>query len=101
MIVADGPLQILVAGEPLGAVPQRGLERDVLADAETDRARDSLALAARRRGAPRAQWILIGLAALFLLGGHPRPFGTIAFASLFVAALLRERQVSRAARHSP
>ncbi len=61
----------------------------------------ALALAARRRGAPRAQWILIGLAALALLGGHPRPFGTIAFASLFVAALLRERQVSQAARHSP
>jgi hypothetical protein len=61
----------------------------------------ALALVARRRGAPRAQWILIGFAALFLLGGHPRPFGTIAFASLFVAALLRERQVSQAARHSP
>jgi hypothetical protein len=51
----------------------------------------ALAVAARRMGAPRSQWILIALAALFLLGGHPAPFGTIAFGSLFLAALLRER----------
>jgi hypothetical protein len=50
----------------------------------------ALALAARRAGAPRAQWIFIGLAALFLLGGHPFPFGTLAFGSLFIAALLHE-----------
>ena len=50
----------------------------------------SLALAARRAGAPRAQWILIGLAAVFLLAGHPFPFGTVAFGCLFVAALLGE-----------
>jgi hypothetical protein len=54
----------------------------------------ALALAARRAGAPRAQWIFIGLAALFLLGGHPFPFGTLAFGSLFVAALLHEFRAS-------
>ncbi|HYM63533.1 MAG TPA: hypothetical protein VES61_02535 [Gaiellaceae bacterium] len=50
----------------------------------------ALAVAARRAGAPRAQWIFIGLAAFFLMGGHPFPFGTIAFGCLFVAAVLRE-----------
>jgi len=48
----------------------------------------ALAFAARREGAPRVQWILIGLAAFFLLGGHPFPLGTLAFGSLFAAALL-------------
>lgn len=55
----------------------------------------ALALAARRAGAPRAQWSLIGLAALFLMGGHPFPFGTLAFGCLFVAAVLREWSASR------
>ena len=50
----------------------------------------ALALAARRAGAPRREWTLIGLAAVFLLGGHPFPFGTLAFGSFFVAALLHE-----------
>ncbi len=50
----------------------------------------ALALAARRRGAPRREWILVGLAAVFLMGGHPYPFGTIAFGSFFIAALLHE-----------
>jgi hypothetical protein len=50
----------------------------------------ALALAARRQGAPRREWILIGLAAIFLLGGHPFPLGTLAFGSFFVAALLHE-----------
>jgi hypothetical protein len=49
-----------------------------------------VALAARRAGAPRAEWIFIALAGLFLMGGHPFPAGTIAFACLFVAALLHE-----------
>lgn len=49
-----------------------------------------LALAARRQGAPRREWVFIGLAALFLLGGHPFPQGTLAFGCLFVAALLNE-----------
>jgi hypothetical protein len=49
-----------------------------------------LAVVARATGAPRAQWILLGLAAFFFLLGHPAPFGTLAFGSLFVAVLLRE-----------
>jgi hypothetical protein len=57
----------------------------------------ALALAARREGAPRREWIAIGLAALFLLGGHPFPAGTLAFGSLFLAALLREMRASRPA----
>jgi hypothetical protein len=51
----------------------------------------SLALAARRSGAARSQWILVALAAIFLLGGHPFPFGTLAFGSLFVACVLVDR----------
>jgi hypothetical protein len=54
-----------------------------------------LAFVARARGAPRAEWLFIGLAAFCLLLGHPAPFGTIAFGSLFIAAVLHERQVSR------
>jgi hypothetical protein len=50
-----------------------------------------VALAARRAGAPRAEWIFIALAGVFLMGGHPFPFGTIAFGCLFIAALLHER----------
>jgi hypothetical protein len=50
----------------------------------------SLALAARRQGAPRAVWILLALAAVFLMAGHPFPGGTLAFGSLFVAALIHE-----------
>ena len=50
----------------------------------------ALALAARRQRAPRLEWIVIGLAALFLLGGHPFPAGTLAFGCFFVAALLHE-----------
>jgi hypothetical protein len=49
-----------------------------------------LAVAARRAGASRAQWILLALAGVFFLGGHPFPFGTLAFGSLFLAALLLE-----------
>jgi hypothetical protein len=50
----------------------------------------ALALAARRQGAPRREWIFIGLAAVFLMGGHPFPQGTLAFGCFFVAALLHE-----------
>ena len=50
----------------------------------------AVALAARRHGAPRLQWILIGLGALFLLGGHPFPLGTLAFGCFFLGALLHE-----------
>jgi hypothetical protein len=55
----------------------------------------ALALAARRQGAPRREWILIGLAAVFLLGGHPFPQGTLAFGCLFLGALLYEVRASR------
>ncbi len=56
----------------------------------------ALALAARRQGAPRREWILIGLAAVFLLGGHPFPAGTLAFGCFFVGALLHEWRAGRA-----
>ncbi|MGH3459770.1 hypothetical protein [Aeromicrobium sp.] len=49
-----------------------------------------LALGARRQGAPRREWIFLGLAAIFLLGGHPFPAGTLAFGCLFVAGLMHE-----------
>jgi hypothetical protein len=55
----------------------------------------ALALAARGQGAPRREWILIGLAALFLLGGHPFPQGTLAFGCFFLGALLYEFRASR------
>ena len=53
----------------------------------------ALALDARRRGAPRREWIFIGLAAVFLLDG-PFPAGTRVFGYFFVAVLLREFTVS-------
>ena len=49
-----------------------------------------LAVTTRAAGASRSQWVLLGLAAFFLLLGHPAPFGTLAFGSLFVAALMHE-----------
>ena len=54
-----------------------------------DRSR-GLALAAKRQRAPRRVWIVLGMAALLLLGGHPFPAGTFAFGLLFLAALLAE-----------
>lgn len=54
----------------------------------------ALALAARRQGAPRREWILIGLAAIFLLGGHPFPQGTLAFGCFFIGAVLYEFRAS-------
>lgn len=50
----------------------------------------ALALVARRQGVPRREWILIGLAAVFLLGGHPFPVGTLGFGCFFMGALLHE-----------
>jgi hypothetical protein len=50
----------------------------------------ALALAARRLGASRPEWIALALAAVFLMGGHPFPQGTLAFGSLFVAVLIHE-----------
>jgi hypothetical protein len=56
----------------------------------------ALALAARRQGAPPREWVLIGLAgAILLLGGHPFPFGTLAFGCFFIAALLHEFRAAR------
>lgn len=54
----------------------------------------ALTLAVRRQGAPRREWILIGLAAVFLLGGHPFPFGTISFGCFFIGAVLYEFRAS-------
>jgi hypothetical protein len=54
-----------------------------------------LAVVARAARAPRPEWLFIGAAAFFFLLGHPAPFGTIAFGSLFIAALLHERRSSR------
>ena len=56
----------------------------------------ALALAARRQAAPRREWLVLGLAAVFLLAGHPFPGGTLAFGSFFVAALCYELRSSRA-----
>ena len=54
-----------------------------------------LAVAVRAAGAPRAQWVLLGLAAFFLLLGHPAPFGTLAFGSLFIATVIHVQHGSR------
>jgi hypothetical protein len=54
-----------------------------------------LAFVARAAGASRAQWVFLGLAAFFFLLGHPAPFGTLAFGSLFIAALMHEWRASR------
>jgi hypothetical protein len=54
-----------------------------------------LAVTARAAGAPRGQWVFLGSAAAFLMLGHPAPFGTFAFGSVFVAALVHERQALR------
>ena len=51
----------------------------------------ALALAARRVGAPRLVWVLIGVSAVFLMAGHPFPGGTLAFGSLFIAGFLHIR----------
>lgn len=55
-----------------------------------------VALAARRAGAGRAEWIFILLSGVFLLGGHPFPFGTLAFLCLFVAGVLHLRAARKA-----
>lgn len=50
-----------------------------------------LTVAVRKAGAPRAQWVFLGLAAGFLLLGHPAPFGTLAFGSLCLATVMHVR----------
>jgi hypothetical protein len=44
------------------------------------------AIALRRAGAPLGPFILLILAGVFLLGGHPYPAGTLAFGCFFLAA---------------
>jgi hypothetical protein len=48
------------------------------------------ALALRRAGSSRGPFVLLILAAVFLLGGHPFPWGTLAFGCFFVAAVWLE-----------
>jgi hypothetical protein len=52
-----------------------------------------LAWGAWRRGAPIWQWVLLIPGALLLVLGHPAPFGTIAFACVFVVAAMRVLQL--------
>jgi hypothetical protein len=61
----------------------------------------ALALAARRQVAPRREWLMLGLAAVFLLVGHPFPGGTLAFGSFFLAALCDELRSSRDLQSAP
>lgn len=56
-----------------------------------------LTLTARAAGAPRSEWIFLGLAVLFLMLGHPAPFGTLAFGSLCAAAIIHVRRAPRVA----
>ena len=44
------------------------------------------AIALRRAGASRGPFILLIFAGVFLMGGHPFPFGTLAFGCFFMAA---------------
>ena len=44
------------------------------------------AIALRRAGASRGPFVLLILAGVFLMGGHPYPAGTLAFGCFFVAA---------------
>ena len=72
-----------------------------------DRRRGARAWPPTARARPRRVWIPLGLAALFLLGGHPFPAGTLAFGSFFLAALLVEwdsrlgRDTNRRLRRAP
>ena len=43
------------------------------------------AMALRRAGAPRGPFVLLILAGVFLMGGHPFPAGTLAFGCFFLA----------------
>jgi hypothetical protein len=48
------------------------------------------ARALRNAGASRGPFVFLILAGVFLLGGHPFPFGTLAFGCFFVATALLE-----------
>ena len=50
-----------------------------------------LTIGAQRRRVGRGPVILLALATIVALGGHPFPFGTVAFGCLFLAALWLER----------
>jgi hypothetical protein len=51
-----------------------------------------LTLGARRLRVGRGPVVLLAIATLFALGGHPFPFGTVAFGCLFLAALWLDRR---------
>ena len=53
------------------------------------------AIALRRAGAPRGVFILLILAGVFLLLGHPFPGGTLAFGSFFLATAWLELSPGR------
>jgi hypothetical protein len=55
------------------------------------------AMAIRRAGASRGPVVLLILAAVFLLGGHPFPGGTLAFGCFFLAAAWLEFAPARLA----
>ena len=55
------------------------------------------AIALRRAGAPRGPFILLILAGVFLMGGHPFPAGTLAFGSFFLATAWLELAPGRLA----
>ena len=59
------------------------------------------AMALRNAGASRGPFVLMILAGVFLLGGHPFPFGTLAFGCFFLATALLELQVVNWSRNSP
>lgn len=50
-----------------------------------------LTVGARRRQVGRGPVILLAIATIAALGGHPFPFGTVAFGCLFLAALWLDR----------
>ena len=55
------------------------------------------AMALRRAGASRGPFVLLILAGVFLMGGHPFPAGTLAFGCFFLAAAWLERTPGRLA----
>ena len=55
------------------------------------------AMALRRAGAPLGPFILLILAGVFLLGGHPFPAGTLAFGCFFLATAWLELAPGRLA----
>jgi hypothetical protein len=55
------------------------------------------AMALRGAGASRGPFVLLILAGVFLLGGHPFPAGTLAFGCFFVAAAWLEFAPTRLA----